>query len=297
MRTKIGWCDYSLNPGIFGCTPVSTECENCYAARMAHRQVAMGNYPEGITEQTANGVKWTGKVILGSSAYVFDTFAKMPVYKQGRVFVTSMGDLFHEQVHNTFLLNVYQKMAEYKHLTFMVLTKRPERLFSFLEALKVWDQGKYSLLPNVYYGITGGTQETFDERWHWLRLVEAAKFFVSAEPLLSSIRFPKELLNMGDRVQVIWGGEMGPGARVMRPEWARSIRDQLEGTGIKRYFKQWGTLMPKSQLISGVHTSELFNYQPGSGDVDPDGRFIKVTGAGISDILDGETIHEHLELA
>jgi len=291
MKTTIGWTDHSLNPGIFGCSPKGPECLHCYAAKMAHRQVAMGNYPQGITERTAEGVKWTGKVILGCHAYVVDAFAKLPKQKRGRVFVTSMADLFHWQVNSTFILNVYKEMAARPHLTFMVLTKRPDHLLEFWQALRVWDGGKYSELPNVYYGITGGTQGTFTERWALLRQVEAPRYFVSLEPLLSSVVLPSDLLNLGDRVQVIWGGEQDARARVMKPVDARAIRDQLEGTGIKRYFKQWGTFLPASQMIPGVHTS-FTDLAPGG-----DNTFIKVTKAGQSDLLDGVTYHEHLDLA
>lgn len=291
MRTKIGWTDYSLNPGIFGCSPKGLECLHCYAVKMAHRQVAMGNYPDGITKKMAEGVKWTGKVILGCHAYMIEAFAKLPKQKRGRVFVTSMADLFHWQVNDMFILNVYKEMAARLHLTFMVLTKRPDHLLEFWLSLKAWDGGKYSELPNVYYGITGGTQGTFTERWSFLRQVEAPRYFVSLEPLLSSVVLPENLLCLGDRVQVIWGGETGARARVMKPADARSLRDQLEGTGVRRFFKSWGAFLPHSQRIPGVHLG--LNEEPGNDD----GSFIKVTGAGKSDILDGRTFHEHLELA
>lgn len=290
MKTKIGWCDHSLNPGIFGCSPKSAECLNCYAAKMAHRQVAMGNYPEGITEKTKNGVRWTGKVILGSFDHVWLQFAgNLPTHKKVRVFVTSMADLFHEKVTWEFIHQVYRMMADYQNCTFMVLTKWPERLLEFQMLAR--DRDWRYLLDNVYHGITGGTQTTFDERWNYLRLVESPKLFVSAEPLLSNIVLPKELLDLGDRLQMIWGGERDHNARPMKPEWARGILDQCWGTGIKRYFKQWGTFLPHSQRIPGVHMSEDedLGYD--------DHRFIKVTGAGSSDILDGQTFHEHLELA
>jgi len=291
MKTKIGWCDHSINPGIFGCSPKGPECLHCYAAKMAHRQVAMGNYPEGITEKTAEGVKWTGKVILAPHAYMVEAFAKLPKKKRGRVFVTSMADLFHWQVNSTFILNAYKEMAARPHLTFMVLTKRPDRLLEFWLSLKAWDGGKYSELANVYYGITGGTQGTFNERWSFLRQVEAPRYFVSLEPLLSNVILPQNLLCLGDRVQVIWGGEQDANARVMKPEDARSIRDQLVYTGVKRYFKQWGTFLPTSQMIPGVHTNSM-DLAPGSDDA-----FIKVSKYGGSDLLDGVTYHEHLELA
>lgn len=296
MTTKIEWCDYSLNPGIFGCSPKSTECKNCYAAKMAHRQVAMGNYPFGITKNTPDGVKWTGVVKVAEGAHVKKQFlTRLPSKKRVLVFVTSMADLFHEKVPFPFIKTVYRYMIRQSNCTFMVLTKRPERLLRFQMVAR--RAGWPYLAPNIYHGMTAGTQHTFDQRWMAMRWVQSAKYFISAEPLLSRIEFPREALDLSDRLQVIWGGERGRQARVMRPEWARFVRDQLDGTGVRRFFKQWGTYLPKSQMIPGVHESEIFNVQPGIGDADPDARFIKVTSHGQSDILDGQTYHERLDMS
>lgn len=287
MKTKIGWVDHSLNPGIFGCSPKSTECANCYAVKMAHRQVAMGNYPDGITKRTENGIRWTGKIELGTLSYMNDQFYKLPVKKQCRVFVTSMADLFHERVRWSFILSVYNRMSVCRNCTFMVLTKWPERLLEFQKLCQAYPN--LSHLPNVYHGITAGTQETFDERWGYLRQVNSAAYFVSAEPLLSNIVLPQDFFELGDRMQLIWGGETGTGARPMKPEWARSLRDQGRGR-VKLFFKGWGTYLPMSQMIPGVHLGPL--DKPGKDDV-----FVKIRRTGRSDVLDGETFHECLELA
>ncbi len=92
-RTTISWTDHTINPGIYGCSPAGPGCTNCYAAGLAPRLVGQGLYPEGITQ----GRRWTGKVIADRDA-IKPAFAKLPKRKPARVFITSMGDLFHEGV-------------------------------------------------------------------------------------------------------------------------------------------------------------------------------------------------------
>jgi protein gp37 len=82
--------------------------------------------------------------------------------------------------------------------------------------------------------------------YHWridcLRQVHARVRFLSIEPLLAPLgRFDLRRINW-----VIVGGESGPGARPMNPDWVREIRDQCHARGVAFFFKQWGGLRPKS---------------------------------------------------
>jgi len=92
---KIAWLGdhgLTLNPGIYGCSPVGAGCDHCYAARMARRLVAMGCYPDGVV--TPDG-RWTGEVLYDYAADMEARIRKMPRLRSGerrRVFVTSMGD-------------------------------------------------------------------------------------------------------------------------------------------------------------------------------------------------------------
>jgi protein gp37 len=146
----------SFNPGIFGCAEVSPACANCYAAKMAHRQVAMGNYPEGITVRRASGVHWSGQVQTASLEELSRSARmELPKKKPGRVFVTSMSDVFLDEVGDDFLVRLFAEMALRPHLTFMVLTKRPARA---LEFFKLWhiDQSVMSEAEHVartYMGL------------------------------------------------------------------------------------------------------------------------------------------------
>lgn len=165
MANKIGWTDVTCNPGIYGCEEVSPACKNCYAAKMAHRQVAMGNYPDGITTKRASGVHWSGKVIVdydrigpafaalpkrlkqceqcggtGAHGTDFKSSAGEPRYRitactsckgtgkrRWRVFVTSMADLFHKDVPFAFIDAVFVEMIRRPHIVHQVLTKRVDR--------------------------------------------------------------------------------------------------------------------------------------------------------------------------
>jgi protein gp37 len=154
--------------------------------------------------------------------------------KPRRVFVVSMGDLFHEVVPMDYISQVFGVMSQAKQHTFQVLTKRPMRLLQFYQRaqhLNDW----VSSYPNVWVGITAEDQLRFYERYPYIAKIPAPVIFVSFEPLLSHI-------DMGGATPgwVICGGESGPGARPMSPTWARSLRDQCQCKGVPFFFKQWG---------------------------------------------------------
>lgn len=245
-NTTIEWCDRTLNPGIYGCSPTSPGCRSCYAAKMAHRQTAMGNYPEGITHKTANGVKWTGEVIVDQSAITRE-FAKLPKQAHKKVFVTSMADLFHPDVPFWFVQEVYLKMFLHNHLTFMVLTKHPHRLQNFLNVWLPLEDGcgwRQDAFGNIWHGFTAENQKYFDERWYYMKDVQSVKTFVSCEPLLSSITLPDDFLVLGSDAQVFVGGETGSNSRPMYPELPQFLRNQCENAGIDFLFKAWGDYDP-----------------------------------------------------
>jgi protein gp37 len=167
--------------------------------------------------------------------------------KPRRIFVCSMGDLFHEDLP---LFDETEKVFEiisacYKH-TFMVLTKRPRRMRAAVEHC-LWDGLPYLL--NLWLGVTAENQEMADQRIPILLQTPAAVRFVSVEPMLGPVDLKPffEWTDMdGERVKrvphwVICGGETGPGARFMRPEWVKSLRDQCKSAGVPFFFKGWGT--------------------------------------------------------
>ena len=254
-KTKIGWAEHVWNP-ITGCTRVSTGCTHCYAERMAKRLQAMGKpgYQDAIDK---NG-RWTGRVSFVESALDIPLRRKRPtVY-----FVNSMSDLFHADIEFDWLDAIWSVMARCPQHTFQVLTKRasllPDRVQAMVDA--------YGVLPNVWLGVSVENQAAADERIPFLVRSPAAIRFLSCEPLLGPIDLSGRTVQgvwidqdyanldpgLGEIVEqdgwpihwLICGGESGPNARPMAPQWARDLRDQCLEAGLPYFFKQWGNNLP-----------------------------------------------------
>jgi protein gp37 len=159
---------------------------------------------------------------------------EMPLrWKQPRViFVNSMSDLFHKDIPFDFVVQIFDVMCRASQHQFQVLTKRSERLLHLGSKLR-WPE-------NVWMGVTVETADYLCRIDH-LRQILAAVKFISFEPLLGPI--PR--LDLAGIDWVIVGGESGPGARPMKPEWAKDIRDRCFAAGIPFFFKQWGGVNKK----------------------------------------------------
>ena len=223
MATDIEWTDATWNP-VAGCTIVSPGCTNCYAMRMAARLEAMGQAKyRDITRPSEGRYVWTGAVRCDEASLSLPLRWRKPRF----VFVNSMSDLFHEDVPESFIRRVWETMAVARWHTFQVLTKRPERMREVT--------GRLDLLPNVWLGTS---VESADYVWRLvkLRATPAAVRFASFEPLLGPV-------GAADLEGIHWaivGGESGPGARPLRIEWVRAIRDRCDEQGVDFFFKQWG---------------------------------------------------------
>jgi protein gp37 len=139
---------------------------------------------------------------------------------------------------------------------FIILTKRPDRMNRYIET--TWGNQMYGGFPNVWLGVTAENQEEADKRIPILLRTPAAKRFVSCEPLLSPINFfvPGHRITgigaMALRLGIDWvivGGESGPGARPMRPEWVRDVRKQCVVAGVPFFFKQWGEWLHDDEAL------------------------------------------------
>lgn len=210
--SKIEWTEATWNP-VTGCTKVSQGCKFCYAERMAKRLHAMGN------PRYKNGFNVT----------LHHDLIKAPLQwkKPRRIFVNSMSDLFHKDVPFDFIRSVFDTMKRASWHTFQILTKRPERLLELSPYLP-WP-------PNVWQGVSVEDEKVID-RIDFLRKTPAHIRFLSCEPLIG----PLDNLNLQGIHWVIVGGESGPGARPMEPDWVRSIRDQCHEQNVAFFFKQWG---------------------------------------------------------
>ena len=257
MPTKIEWTDETWNP-ITGCSMVSPGCTNCYAMRLAGGRLR--NHPSraGLTKASTTGPVWTGAVRLNAE------WLDQPLRwrRPRRVFVVAHGDLFHESVPEGWIDRVFAVMSLARRHHFQVLTKRPERARSYLLSFfgrycdetieRLCDQavaitndpaaeeivcGMNTPLSNVWLGVSVEDQQRADERIPLLLDTPAAVRFVSAEPLLAPVTMTPFLAALD---WVIVGGESGPHARPMHPDWARSLRDQCQAAGVRFFFKQWG---------------------------------------------------------
>ncbi len=168
-------------------------------------------------------------------------------WKRPRViFVNSMSDLFHKDVGLAYTRRVFRVMNECSQHTFQVLTKRPEIAASYAEKLD-WT-------PNIWMGTSVEDERVLDRIDH-LRQIPAKVRFLSVEPLIAPIRrLPLECIDW-----VIVGGESGPGARKMEPEWVRHIRDQCVKRRVPFFFKQWGGVNKKvtGRVLDGRTWDEM----------------------------------------
>jgi protein gp37 len=230
-RSAIEWTEASWNPTT-GCSKVSPGCAHCYAETFAERWRGVPGHPY---EQ-------------GFDLKVWPTRLDLPLrWRRPRlIFVNSMSDLFHEDIDDGFIEEVFETMGRAHWHTFQVLTKRHERLLDLAPRLE-WH-------PNVWMGVTIENRR-FVHRADSLRQVEAAVRFISAEPLLG----PLDGLDLDGIDWLIAGGESGPNHRTVREEWLLELRERCADAGTAYFFKQWGGPRPKSggRLLQGRTWDEM----------------------------------------
>ncbi|WP_267294011.1 phage Gp37/Gp68 family protein [Mycobacterium hackensackense] len=271
--TAIEWATRVWNPTT-GCDRVSAGCDHCYALTMAKRLKGMGHrkYQRDGDPRTSG----PGFAATHHSGVLGDPFKWR---KPQRVFVNSMSDLFHDDIPDVFIAHVWKVMKSNPKHTFMVLTKRHARMRSLLSSPDFQEmvfsfggvgrgqagahlsQYRKWPVPNVHLGVSAENQRWADIRIPTLMETPAAVRFISAEPMLGPIKLshlhshcPTHDFPGGfcvgycpDRVLPDWvivGGESGPRARPMHPNWARGLRDQCTKIGIPFFFKQHGEWAP-----------------------------------------------------
>lgn len=242
-NSHIEWTDATWNP-VTGCTKVSPGCKHCYAERLSKRLQAMGqaNYRNAF------------KITLQPQMLELPLRWKTPK----RIFVNSMSDLFHKDVPTDYIKQVFDVMGRAYWHQYQVLTKRSERVLELTKQLP-W-------MPQIWMGVSVENEEYVDRIDH-LRKTDAHVKFLSLEPLLG----PLKKLNLRGIDWAIVGGESGPGARAIDPEWVTEIRDQCLKAGVPFFFKQWGGVqkskagrtlegrtwdeMPESELVVLINLS------------------------------------------
>mgnify|MGYP001571291976 CR=1 FL=1 len=318
-KTRISWADATWNP-VVGCARISEGCKNCYALKLQNRRYKANTKQAvafaGLLEQGerklrsyegwADNVRRVGSPPGGWAARARELGVRMPLPAQydqpfsqvqllpdrldqplhwrnpRRIFVCSMSDLFHEAVPDEFIDQVFARMRATRQHTFLVLTKRPERMRGYIGTAagetsmrvrhmfpstlpKHWyhaDNWRWPL-SNVHLGVSVENQHWADIRTPILLDIPAAKRFVSVEPMLEAINLRRALwgicpvhdgpslsCNHGQcpattRIDaVICGGESGPGYRPMDPAWARDLREQCRAAGVSFFMKQRAALRP-----------------------------------------------------
>lgn len=293
-NSNIEWTDHTFNPWI-GCQKVSPGCDHCYAetwdARgLQQRETRWGPHAARTRTSPAN---WRKPLAWDKAAAAAG--------KRTRVFCASLADVFdnHASILPEWRAALWQLIAATPHLDWLLLTKRPQNIAKILPG--GWGAG----WPNVWLGTTVENQTEADRRIPHLLAVPARVRFLSCEPLLGPVDLTEIAWDRPDlrasvvldplngiggykgpcpRIHwVICGGESGPGARPMHPDWARSLRDQCQAAGVAFHFKQWGEYAPRMCAI---------------GLDDPlEERLVRIGKKAAGRLLDGRTWDELPEAA
>jgi len=222
IQSKIEWTDATWNP-VRGCSKVSPGCKHCYAETFAERFRGVPNHPfefgfdlRLVPEKLGEPLKWiTPK----------------------RIFVNSMSDLFHEAIPDEYIEKVCQVMLMAPWHTYQVLTKRGERMAELLQG-KLRSAAEAS---HIWWGVSVENRKHGLPRIDQLRSANATVAFLSVEPLLEDLG----KVDLTGMHWVIVGGESGHGARPLKPDWVRSIREQCNKADVAFFFKQWGGVRKK----------------------------------------------------
>ena len=256
--SKIEWTDHTWNPWI-GCTRVSPGCDNCYAAT---QDKFRGWTPEGWggPRRRTSEANWREPLKWNRNAE-----------REGRrfrVFCASLADVFDNEVPPDWRADLLHLIVDTPHLDWLLLTKRIGNAHAMLNeaaARNCMPRWGDRMFNNIWIGSTVVNQEEADRDIPKLLDLPARVRFLSIEPMLGPVdlRFHffseptgrwrthggKRQMELrkpddGGIHWVICGGESGPGARPMHPDWARSIRNQCAEAGVPFHFKQWGEWLP-----------------------------------------------------
>jgi protein gp37 len=304
QKTGIEYLDMTWNPIAMRCTRVSPGCDNCWHLTTAARLCMNRALPKD--ERLA---------LIGEGPFILrarELSAPLRKRTPSVIGVQFMGDLFHEAVPDSFRREVYHTILCSPRNVFIILTKRP----GIMAARAKLAGGAFP--ENTWHGLTVCNQQEADEKIP-VFLQAPGKKFLSIEPMLG----PIDLNSMpsfdlpGDGVDKCWhydapwdeyidavilGGETGPGARPMHPDWVRSVRDQCAASGVPFFFKQWGEWairdstihggIPNNPVIrlgiNGLDTRDLANCQNAGHEI----YMQKVGRKSAGRLLDGRTYNE-----
>lgn len=241
-QSGIEWTDSTWNP-VTGCNQVSKGCDHCYALTLSHRLLRNHYLQKAAVVDDVASRSNPFAVRLWKERLRDPLGWREP----RRIFVNSMGDLFHKEVPDEFVRAVFGIMLDAAQHVYQVLTKRPSRMNRFIRRnVDLFENG---IVPSHIWLGTSIEDESVAYRADHLRLVPATIRFLSCEPLLGPVNVSLEGIKW-----VIVGGESGLNNRKMDLEWARSLRDDCIDKGVPFFFKQVGGRTPKAggRLLDGT---------------------------------------------
>jgi protein gp37 len=234
-NSTIEWTDATWNP-VTGCTKISAGCDNCYAARFSERFRGVPGHP------FESGFDLTLRP---------ERLLQPLEWKRPRmIFVNSMSDLFHKEIPRAHIAAVFDTMEKAQWHIYQVLTKRSSLLQKFINE-RYADR---SAPPHIWFGVSVENEQATSRIAH-LQKARVAVRFLSVEPFIAPVgKFFLDNIHW-----VIVGGESGPRARPMKPEWVIDIRNQCLAAKVAFFFKQWGGRSPKTggRLLEGKEWNQF----------------------------------------
>lgn len=306
-NTKIEWATHTFNPWE-GCQKVGPGCDNCYAEARDIRFTGGTHWGPGAPRRRTSAANWAKPLKWNRDAAQSGT--------RPRVFCASLADVFDNAVDPSWRADLWALIWATPHLDWLLLTKRPGNIAGMQPIACERNPGWVTTWPNVWLGCTVVNQDEADRDIPKMLAVPAHRCFLSIEPMLGPIDltcldisgFWFNALTGEIEVNglvlphidwVICGGESGPNARPMHPDWARLLRDQCRAAGIAFHFKQRGewswpedhvTDAPEWRRLGGDHTdpAKVFAF--------PDGQAMgRIGKARAGRLLDGRTWDEVAE--
>jgi len=278
--SKIEWTTHTFNP-VIGCQKVSPGCQFCYAEEMMDKRYGKAKWGPQGTRVVTSEANWKQPLKWNRDAE--------KAGERARVFCASLSDVFEDRPEwNEPRARLFDLIRQTPALDWLLLTKRPASILSHLQyafthvemsyeaTLMVAQWLKGNPPANVWLGTSVENQDAADERIPHLLQVPAAVRFLSCEPLLGPVDLrnvaktqfcetdclkgfrytPYQQVKTEKIHWVICGGESGPNARAMHPDWARSLRDQCNAAGVAFHFKQWGEWLPERRHPENISLPE-----------------------------------------
>jgi len=289
IKTKIEWADSSVNP-IMGCTGCVLRENYCYAAALCARYAGCKGWPKSFDRpeffpgRLERAVKWSD--LTGKTRPDEPWLNGLPRH----IFVNDLSDGFCPDIDPWEWLAPSLPSMHLSPHVWLLLTKWPDRMDKFF---KEWNG---PIPSNFYLGTSIENQAAADERIPWLLQTSAVVRFVNVEPMLGPVDLSQYLLSscllttVKHLQWVICGGESGPGARPMHPDWARSLRDQCQAAGTPYFLKQHGAWLHESQFVTDEQRDTgLSSKRCEAGD---GYQFVRVGKKRAGNLLDGRVWQE-----